>query len=188
MSAVCVAHRMTFVAKRGCRCRFKIERSITVGANIARELPLAPPRRERLVSGRQFCKSTGCCGSKVAGRSSRTLLPKGGHRRLRSRPVSQTSCPPGGSLANPLPQASSFQTLLERNRSAGAAVFRRRRAPLSARLAEVRRSADAGQAACIAASRVARPAANRPYFDEIRSTSNTSVAFGGITPPAPRAP
>ena len=26
------------------------------------------------------------------------------------------------------------------------------------------------------------------YFDEIRSTSNTSVAFGGITPPAPRAP
>ena len=27
-----------------------------------------------------------------------------------------------------------------------------------------------------------------PYFDEIRSTSNTSVAFGGMTPPAPRAP
>ncbi len=26
------------------------------------------------------------------------------------------------------------------------------------------------------------------YFDEIRSTSKTSVAFGGITPPAPRAP
>jgi hypothetical protein len=37
-----------------------------------------------------------------------------------------------------------------------------------------------------------RPTAHRPdvspYFDEIRSTSNTSVAFGGITPPAPRAP
>ena len=26
------------------------------------------------------------------------------------------------------------------------------------------------------------------YFDEMRSTSNTSVALGGMTPPAPRAP
>jgi hypothetical protein len=33
-----------------------------------------------------------------------------------------------------------------------------------------------------------RESALRNYFDEIRSTSNTNVAFGGITPPAPRAP
>ena len=36
--------------------------------------------------------------------------------------------------------------------------------------------------------RVASTARPWTYFDEIRSTSNTSVAFGGITPPAPRAP
>lgn len=33
-----------------------------------------------------------------------------------------------------------------------------------------------------------RASGDAAYFDEIRSTSNTSVAFGGITPPAPRAP
>jgi hypothetical protein len=39
-----------------------------------------------------------------------------------------------------------------------------------------------------ASARNAQADAPAVYFDEIRSTSNTSVAFGGITPPAPRAP
>ena len=63
-------------------------------------------------------------------------------------------------------------------RRLGVAIFQEQVMQLSMSAAGLRRTGCVGQC---------RPGAS-PYFDEIRSTSNTSVAFGGITPPAPRAP